>query len=452
MLYSTCTHDGLRPDAPRKVKKPLHLEITSSWPSMHGKNDLQNTLLPEIDALSRASRATKRYEKKNVTSAKQIEARLQKREGRVQNVVPASEKHIWGKSRHFKTRRVTAPDIKSDDESGSLAKKPSEGRPGHQGLVDDHNSPEQNAPIFRSSDTILTTIYHPRGGHQARRSHNCKAQTNTEPKPKDNSLFLQHLPCEIRLLIYEHLFRSTQVTVHTILDDYYHIYDWKASPRRYRTYSSDYSTQRCTALLQTCSTINAEARPMFARYATFHALEPHERCKCWDRRGRFPHISNLTYVTHTNAAQAFWDFRLLDSLLQFNPKLQGFQLRTMNIGPPLCAHSTCTSCKRRLNYMLEYGLKCAKVVTFEIASEGMTCEGPGLGQRRTSVMMKSKEKGKVWMSGRRDEVIVDALRRLLVLKDFGKKVEFFLNATGGRSTPEKSAVVILSQLDAIEWQ
>ena len=63
---------------------PSQTEELISKASTQANNDLRKTLQPEIDALSRAMR---RYEKKNMTSAIQVETRLQELEGRVQDVV-----------------------------------------------------------------------------------------------------------------------------------------------------------------------------------------------------------------------------------------------------------------------------------------------------------------------------------------------------------------------------
>ena len=52
--------------------------------SMQANSDIRKTLQPEIDALNRAMR---RYEKRTMTSAIQVESRLQELESRVQDAV-----------------------------------------------------------------------------------------------------------------------------------------------------------------------------------------------------------------------------------------------------------------------------------------------------------------------------------------------------------------------------
>lgn len=91
------------------------------------------------------------------------------------------------------------------------------------------------------------------------------------------------LPREVRLNVYEQLFRSTEVVLHDLTT--------------YSTHCGDGKENSCTDLMRVCKLIHQEAKPFFFKETSFVAVE----CDCWykdfdleEPEFNLPPIMNLT--------------------------------------------------------------------------------------------------------------------------------------------------------------
>lgn len=121
------------------------------------------------------------------------------------------------------------------------------------------------------------------------------------------------LPCEVRLNIYEHVFRTTDVKIH--VNTLETMYETCAIERK-----------KCVSLLSTNKLIAQEATPVFLKETTFFVPE----CSCWDFEGyapTLPPIKKLIVPEYDPSdyvgVDTFKDvFHILDTGLPENHKLE----------------------------------------------------------------------------------------------------------------------------------